>query len=291
MSVCKTRAARGLTLLEVVLALAILAAASATLAQLVGIGLRAAAQARDTTEAQLMAESLMSEIAAGITLPDQISSAPLPDDSSWLASAFVQPATLPGVLQVTLLVERDPQYGGRPSSFQLTRWIRDPQLPYPVEEEEETSSTGTTGEAGNAASQDASATGDGTTAGMGMPMGAAPNGGGRGGRGQGGRGQGGRGDGQGGRGQGGGRGEGGRGGGGEGGGQGGFGGPRGGGQGGSQGGGGPRGGGQGAGGGRGGFGGGGQGGGGPRGGGPGGGGGGQGGGPGGGGGPRGGAGP
>ena len=46
------RPARGLSLLEVVLAMAILAAAMAVLSQLVGLGLRAAGQSRDWSQNQ-----------------------------------------------------------------------------------------------------------------------------------------------------------------------------------------------------------------------------------------------
>ena len=64
--------ARGLSLIEVVLAMAIMAAAMVMLSQLVTLGLRAAGEARDVTRGQLLAESIMSEIAAGITPAESV---------------------------------------------------------------------------------------------------------------------------------------------------------------------------------------------------------------------------
>ena len=63
---------RGLSLLEVVLALAILSGAFVALTQLVSTGLRAAANARDLTRAQIMAETVVSEIVAGLGHADSV---------------------------------------------------------------------------------------------------------------------------------------------------------------------------------------------------------------------------
>ena len=64
---------RGLSLLEVILAIAILGGALVTIGQLIRIGARSAAEARDLTMAQLYAESEMNGIAAGWYPMDEIS--------------------------------------------------------------------------------------------------------------------------------------------------------------------------------------------------------------------------
>ena len=56
----------GITLLEVVLALGLAAIAITLLAQLVTIGSRAAAVARDSSKAQMIAESLMADCVSGV---------------------------------------------------------------------------------------------------------------------------------------------------------------------------------------------------------------------------------
>ena len=65
----------GITLLEIVLSLALIAIAMTLLAQLVSIGNRAAQYARDTSKAQLYCESVMAEVVAGL----------LPADANWSA--------------------------------------------------------------------------------------------------------------------------------------------------------------------------------------------------------------
>ena len=63
---------RGLSLLEVIFAIAILGGSLATIGQLIHIGARNAAQARDLTMAQLYAESQMNRFASSIEIPDTL---------------------------------------------------------------------------------------------------------------------------------------------------------------------------------------------------------------------------
>ena len=131
---------QGLSLLEVVLALAILAGSFAILAQLVGIGLRAAGNARDLTQAQILAESMMSEISAGIVDPASISNQAIETNPGWYVSAYTQATSVQGLLQVQLVIERTIDFG-RPARFELTRLIRDPSLAIPTDEETSSSSS------------------------------------------------------------------------------------------------------------------------------------------------------
>jgi general secretion pathway protein I len=134
---------RALTLLEVVLALAILAGSFATLAQLVGLGMRAAGSSRELTTAQLLAESIMSEIAAGIVPAETLNRVPMDTHPGWLVSAVIDNSPHPGILRVTVIAERDIQTY-RSASYQLSRWIRDPNLALPIEDDTTTGSSGNT---------------------------------------------------------------------------------------------------------------------------------------------------
>lgn len=160
----KTTSRRGLTLLEVVLALAILVGSYAVLSQLVGVGVKAAANGRDLTRGQLLAESVMSEIVVGILQPQSLSNMQVPTDPGWVVSSLVQPTRYQGIVQVTVIVRRVDDLSGR-SEFLLTRWLRDPSLEIPVDEEEEeedsanTDAAGTTGSAAGGGSQQGNATG------------------------------------------------------------------------------------------------------------------------------------
>jgi prepilin-type N-terminal cleavage/methylation domain-containing protein len=119
---------RGLSLLEVMLALAILGGSLAVLGQLVRIGARSAAVARDSTTAQLLAESKMAEIASGIILPETVFQEPADETGEWLCSVETQSIDQEGLLAVRVLVEQDPAYTTQPVTFLLTRWIVDPQV-------------------------------------------------------------------------------------------------------------------------------------------------------------------
>ena len=83
---------RGLSLLEVILAIAILGGALATIGQLIRVGARNAAEARDLTMAQLYAESEMNGIAAGWYPMDEVSD----EKQSWAIGklTFVKEAEL-----------------------------------------------------------------------------------------------------------------------------------------------------------------------------------------------------
>lgn len=118
----------GLSLLEVMLALAILGGALTVIGMHIQTGARSAAIARDSTTAQLLAESKMAEIASGIVLPDTVFQEPADEVGEWLCSVETLPIDQEGLLAVQVLVEQDPLFVSEPIRFQLTRWIVDPQV-------------------------------------------------------------------------------------------------------------------------------------------------------------------
>ncbi len=123
----------GLTLLEIVLALAIAAIAMSLLAQLVSIGNRAAAASRDETKAQLIAESVIAEVEAGVMLPEDTNGT-WETDPQWAYDVFVetQGDIETGMMHVvTVSVTHELS----PATFSLTQWVYEP--PEPVAEETE----------------------------------------------------------------------------------------------------------------------------------------------------------
>ncbi|MEX2120971.1 MAG: hypothetical protein WD847_15375 [Pirellulales bacterium] len=132
-------ASGGFSLLEVVLALAILTGAIAVLGQVVRTGIDNARMARDLTQAQLYAESLMAEIAAGVIPAEPASSVPLDDKGNWTHSIVVEPLNDEGLLHVAVTVEQRAQRPIRP--FTVVRWMRDPETQ--VSASQGTSSTST----------------------------------------------------------------------------------------------------------------------------------------------------
>ena len=112
----------GITLLEIVLALGLMAIAMTLLAQLVFIGNRAARDARDLSKAQLYCESVMSEVVAGIITPDSVSLSPLEADPDWLYSIDVGTTSSETLNAVRVTVQQNTE-SARPATFTMTQWI------------------------------------------------------------------------------------------------------------------------------------------------------------------------
>lgn len=120
----------GFSLLEVILALAILCGAIATLGELSRLGMRSAERARDMTQAQLLCESKLAEITAGLTPAESEQDVPLEttDDETeteWLYSVEVTPLDDEGLMEVRVTVAKDLPPEKRPVEFPLVRWMVD----------------------------------------------------------------------------------------------------------------------------------------------------------------------
>ncbi len=131
---------RGFTLIEVILALTVLAVSLAMLGQLVSLGFQNAQQAQGLTEAQMIAETIMEEIALGLIPPDPVtdmnvtmtsdlSTLAVEQDAPWLYSINWEPAPVDGLIMVAVQVRRaGAQSAAENDSFQIVRWMRDPEL-------------------------------------------------------------------------------------------------------------------------------------------------------------------
>lgn len=123
-------ARRGFSLLEIILALALLAGAVAVLSELSSGGLENAGRARDMTQAQLLCESKLAEVVAGI-LPAESQQGTCeteldPSLSEWIYTIDVASAAQVGLLEVRVTVSRDPALDPRPVECTLVRWVLDP---------------------------------------------------------------------------------------------------------------------------------------------------------------------
>lgn len=137
----------GLSLLEVVLALAILGAAAAMLAQSMQVATDAGMQARDQALAELLAESKLSEVIAGAYPPNQNTDwmpiETVVEPGRWHFKIVSQPTLTDGMLGVQVWVTDDPQMQKeRPLQVMLTRWMIDPNMGLDTLPED-TSTTGT----------------------------------------------------------------------------------------------------------------------------------------------------
>lgn len=118
---------RGLTLLEVMLAIAIFGMSLVAIGELIRIGATNAAAARDLTEAQRLCNNVMAEIGAGITPPEAASETPVEGADGWLSTVESQPLEeQEGMLRVSVTVQQDPAHNAKPTKFTLVRWMTDP---------------------------------------------------------------------------------------------------------------------------------------------------------------------
>jgi general secretion pathway protein I len=117
---------RGITLYEVVLALAIFAGSMAAISQTIMTGTRAALQSRLQSQAILLSESKMGEIIAGLVPPRSAGgSFAEPGLEGWTWNATVQPGPRAGIFSVEVTVARPSSGSGVDASFSLTRLVRD----------------------------------------------------------------------------------------------------------------------------------------------------------------------
>ncbi len=121
----------GFSLLEIILALAILAGAIAVLSEVTRLGLENTRVARDMTRAQLLCESKLAEITAGITPAESVEETPYETldgetEPDWLYSVEVNLTGEEGLLEVRVRVTKDLPPQKRPVEVSLVRWIRDP---------------------------------------------------------------------------------------------------------------------------------------------------------------------
>jgi general secretion pathway protein I len=134
----KSKIPKGYTLLEVILALAILTGALAVLGELVRNGTRNAQVARDLSLAAVICESKLGEIAAGLLPTQGVRQAPIADYPGWVLSVENDTSATPGaapssnapnqagLLKLRVTVEQSADAQRRPVRFTVTQWLLDP---------------------------------------------------------------------------------------------------------------------------------------------------------------------
>ena len=122
----------GLSLMEVLLAVAILGGSIAAISQLVSIGYRSALDARARTNANIHVDTKMAEVAAGVLELESVSSQVIEDDPDWSYSVDIADADQIGLLVVTVTVEQNNVVN--PIMLSVVRFMPDPDYdPYALE--------------------------------------------------------------------------------------------------------------------------------------------------------------
>ena len=122
-----------LSLLEVILALTILSIAMALLGELVSIGARSGASARELTRAQLYCESKLAEYAAGLSIPVSVAATEYETDAEWEYSVDVQTMGSVGLIAVAVTVRESGNQKADAISYTMSRWMPDPNVEWPTE--------------------------------------------------------------------------------------------------------------------------------------------------------------
>lgn len=120
---------RGLSLFEVLLALAIFVAALAAMSPLWTSGMRGGVKARLYTEAVVRGQSKLAEIVAGVEPFQAASGVAFTDDPNWVWSAELTPSDTTDLYKVDVTVSRSATAGvASDVSFTVSRLMRDPQV-------------------------------------------------------------------------------------------------------------------------------------------------------------------
>lgn len=139
----------GLTLIEILLAIVILGVVVAILGETARNGIHSASSARDTTQAELICESIMGMIRAGLIPLESQSEIPLesdyPDTNAfhknrsgedlWRYTIDVFSTDTDGLLEVAVTVRQTISEELRPVECRLIRWMIDPEFLEELEEE------------------------------------------------------------------------------------------------------------------------------------------------------------
>ena len=122
---CPGPTASAFTLLEVILALAILAAAVAMIGELIAFASQSASDSDAETRAQLLAVSLMDELVTGKTKLRQQSreSLDVDDVTPWVYSISLERTKIDQLTSVEIVVEQDLEKKFHPIKYRLVRWL------------------------------------------------------------------------------------------------------------------------------------------------------------------------
>lgn len=125
----------GLSLLEVILSIAILGGSMVMIGQLYHLGYRSALQARLRNDANIIADSKMAELAAGVLPLESSGNSPIDEHPGWSYSVDLQSSLQLGLFMATVTVSYGEESNNIPTSLSIVRFIPDPD--YEPEEDEE----------------------------------------------------------------------------------------------------------------------------------------------------------
>ncbi len=121
----------GLTLLEVMIALAILGTSLAAIGELIRIGADTADRATELTTAQFLCDSKLAEIKSGVLPADSVGPIPFEifeTEEAWEYMVLVDSVDDQGLLSVEVTVSQIREDGRPPAMVTLSTWMIDPMM-------------------------------------------------------------------------------------------------------------------------------------------------------------------
>jgi type II secretory pathway pseudopilin PulG len=125
-----------MSLLEVVLAVAILGICIAIIGEAIRIGTRQAEESREMTTAQLLCESKLEELACGASPLESVTATAFELNPEWTYTIEPGSVDAQNLVQVRVTVQQAESNRLLPLSFSLTRWMLDPTVANAAEEAE-----------------------------------------------------------------------------------------------------------------------------------------------------------
>jgi prepilin-type N-terminal cleavage/methylation domain-containing protein len=134
---------QGFTLLEIILALAILAGSLAVLGEIMRLGDRSASMTESETQAQILTESLLDELASGARQLSVVNQAVLDPNSNppWLYSISVDNTDYQELVSVRVAVEQQLEARLQPTRFEIVRWMANPNYTPPNANQDSSTTT------------------------------------------------------------------------------------------------------------------------------------------------------
>ncbi len=130
------RTRRGLSLLEIILAVAILGGSLVVIGNMYFLGARSAMRARLRSDANILCDAKMAELAAGYIPLSSSGGQPIPENPEWMYSVDIQPSIQRGLLTATVTVQQSDSAAATPITLSIVRFLPDPDYEPEAEEEE-----------------------------------------------------------------------------------------------------------------------------------------------------------
>ena len=150
----------GFTLLEIILSLAILAGSVAALGEVLRLAAMNGQMARDETQAQILASSVMDELLSGARSIETVNGAEFDTttDPPWTYSIDLEQTDHQELVLARIRVEQQLPAEQQPAHFELTRWLPNPDY-IPATTNEDTSTSGTSSSSKSSSSSGSSSGG------------------------------------------------------------------------------------------------------------------------------------